>query len=335
MKTVLFATDAWHPQVNGVVKTASSIRAKLLDGGMDVRMVEPGMFPNLPLVGYPEIRVAIAPHLTWGMLEDSRADHIHVFTEGPIGLATKLYCMARGIRHTSSFHAMYPEYLQSMFGLPVGPAYAYLQWFHSSSAKTMVPTPTLTRNLASKRFSNLVLLPRGVDTSTFRPAKKEAWLPRPIHVYAGRVSVEKNIAAFLSLDLPGSKVVIGDGPWLREATSKHPDVTFLGMLNADELAARLAQADVFVFPSKTDTFGIVIIEALACGLPVVAFDVQGPKDIIVPGTGLLSRDDQEFARNCRIAGSMEWNPESCVRHASQYTWETVTRTFVANLVPTS
>lgn len=335
IRKLTIVTDAWKPQVNGVVKTISSIRKPLSQMGYDVKIVCPRMFATVPCPGYGEISLAVDGHKTGAIIDRQNPDFVHIATEGPLGLSAKLHCIANGIRHTSSFHTMYPEYLKEMMGMPTEVTYGYLQWFHSSSSKILVPTHSIKRILEGKGFSNMAIMPRGVDQHMFRPMARHAERTSPpTYVYVGRVSIEKNIGFFLGLDLPGKVVVIGDGPALNSLKSKHPKVTFTGFLHGKDLATRMASSDVFVFPSKSDTFGISIIEAMSCGLPVVAFDAPGPMDIIVPGTGLLSLTDEDFEKNCIDAISITWDRDMCVRHASTYTWDGVARTFSSNLVQT-
>ena len=327
---ILLITDAWHPQVNGVTRTIDSIITPLKNRGYNPIIISPNMFRTFSFPAYPEIRLAIDTHKVWNMIKKNKPDFIHIFTEGPIGIAAKMYCIINGIKHSSSFHTRYPEYIKKMWGVPTDVAYNYLKWFHSSSDKVLVPTESIRVELFNRGFNNLVVWSRGVDhtifNNRFRRHNKEF-----TYIYVGRVSVEKNLSIFLDMKLDGRKVIVGDGPLLSEFKKKYKEVTFTGFLKGAALTKIMCDADIFIFPSLSDTFGIVIIEAMACGLPVIAFNVTGPKDIIVSGTGLLAETDEEFENNCKNASKIKWDRDICKRHAMTYTWDNVTEIFLKNL----
>lgn len=326
---VVVATDAWHPQVNGVVRTLTSTAEAAAKLGIDVSFVTPEGFPTLPLPTYPDIRLALPFGAgVAGRLDQLSWDAIHIATEGPIGIAARRYCLRRGIPFTTSYTTRFPEYISARCPIPEAWTYALLRGFHAKAAVTMVSTASLFSELQQRGFNNLGLWTRGVDTELFAPARAVPLnLPRPIFLSAGRVAVEKNLEAFLSLDLPGSKVVVGDGPQLAELRQRFPQATFLGMRRGQELAGAIAAADVFVFPSLTDTFGVVQLEALACGVPVAAFPVMGPRDVIghVP-VGAL---DADLRAACLAA--LQIPRERCRDFALAHSWETSARQFLGHL----
>lgn len=290
---ILVATDAWHPQVNGVVRTLERVASELPALGARCDFVTPALFRSMPLPGYPEIPLSFATsRMIAREIERLGPDHIHIATEGPIGMATRRACLRAGRVFTTSYHTRFPEYLRARVPVPTALSYAWLRRFHGAAAATLVATQSLARELEARGFPNIRPWSRGVDAELYHPrAESVLDLPRPIFLYVGRVAVEKNLPAFLSLDLPGSKVVVGDGPDLASLKARFPDAHFLGAHVGERLAELYASADVFVFPSLTDTFGIVILEALASGLPVAAFPVTGPLDVL-SGTnaGALDRD---------------------------------------------
>lgn len=317
MKLVII-TDAWEPQVNGVVRTLGKTREQLLAMGYDVVMITPLNFMTVPCPSYPSIRLAVLPYrkLTI-MLNNLQADAVHIATEGPLGMAARRWCLRRNVQFTTSFHTQFPEYLRLRLPIPLSWSYAWLRRFHRPAVRTLVPTASQKQHLQSYGFSHLHIWGRGVDTQLFTPDNvKQLDLPRPIFMTMGRVAAEKNIEAFLTLDLPGSKVVIGDGPDLASLQQRYPEVVFTGAKFNEELAAYLAAGDVFVFPSKTDTFGLVILEAMACGLPVAAFPVTGPKDIVINGkTGQLSWDLQTAALD-----ALTLQKTDCIAYARAHDW---------------
>lgn len=328
---IAIVTDAWRPQTNGVVQTLSTTAQTLRTGGHEVRVVEPNQFRTVPCPTYPEIRLAWFPRRRLSqLLREFAPDCIHVATEGTLGMAARSWCVRNRFPFTTSYHTQFPEYVRARVPIPLALSYAHLRRFHSAAARMMVATPTLQKQLEKRGFRNIVRWTRGVDVELFRPGPKEFLdLPRPICVYMGRVAVEKNIEAFLALDLPGTKLVIGDGPQRRSLQAEFPAAQFVGYKFGAELAAHLAAADVFVFPSRTDTFGLVLLEALACGVPVAAYPVAGPIDVIENGrTGVLDEDLRAAA-----LAALKLDPAHCRAFALAHTWEAATKQFVANLAP--
>jgi len=323
-------TDAWSPQVNGVVRTLERTVREIETLGHSVDVIHPGAFPSIPFPLYPEIRLAlICPGL--GKRID-RSDHVHIATEGPLGLKARNYCMGKGRRFTTAYHIRFPEYLNNYLGVPPAWIYSYLRWFHRRSSRIMVSTGSLERELHSWGFRRMARWSRGVDFSLFRPGIEEE--REPVALYVGRVSYEKNIEAFLKAPLPpGFRArVVGDGPALEELREKYPRVEFAGRLVGDALAREYRRASVFVFPSKTDTFGLVLLEALASGVPVAAYPVSGPIDVMegAPGgAGALHEDLPTAIRQALGRG----RPDECAAFASRYTWEKSTEQFLGNLVP--
>ena len=328
---ILIVTDAWKPQVNGVVTTLDKTHDALLSMGHEVRVIEPSHFKTLPCPTYPEIRLAINPRKrVYEMIEKFHPTHIHIATEGPLGLTARHYCIKHSYSFTTSYHTQFPEYIRHRLPIPLKISYAFFQWFHKKATRTMVGTEHLKTLLQQQQFKNILLWSRGVDTRTFKPKSKNFLdYPRPIWIYVGRVAVEKNIQAFLSLSLPGTKVVIGHGPAKQKLCDQYPEVKFEGYKFGEELASYLAASDVFIFPSVTDTFGVVMLEAMACGLPVAAFPVTGPKDVVHHGiTGYLDNDLKTAAIN-----ALDLNPDDCLNHAQKCTWEKATLQFISNLTP--
>ncbi len=291
---IALCTDAWDPQVNGVVTTLRQTAEELRHLGHAVQVLSPNDgFRTMALPGYPEIRVALFPHRKLSRQLDALApDCLHIATEGPIGFAARRWARRRRMPFTTSYHTQFPEYVRARAPVPLRLSYAWLRRFHNAANRTLVATPKMLQTLQARGFRQLGLWTRGVDTELFHPCRRrDPGLPRPIWVYAGRLAVEKNLPAFLDLDLPGSKLVIGDGPDGARLRSRHPDVHFAGFRHGEELAADLASGDVFVFPSRTDTFGLVMLEAMASGLPVAAFPVTGPLDVVEQGvSGVLHQD---------------------------------------------
>jgi glycosyltransferase involved in cell wall biosynthesis len=330
MKIALIS-DAWHPQINGVVTTLTNTIRLLEQFGHEVKVFSPDLFKNYPCPGYPDVRLSFlcGPKLR-PMLKAFNPDTLHIVTEGPVGFAARRYCQEFGYRYTSSYLSQYPDYLNLRIGFPRRISGAYLRWFHSDSARVMISTPTLKQELAKMGYQNLVRWSRGVDTDLFKPRPKDFISDqRPIFMYTGRVAIEKNIEAFLDLDLPGTKYIVGDGPHKKFLENKYPAVRFTGYQQGESLASYMAAADVFVFPSRTDTFGVVLLEALACGVPIAAFPVQGPKDVISDNrVGILSEDLQQAAMK-----ALSLKPTDCLKYAMEFTWEKCTREFVQNLVP--
>ena len=324
-------TDAWAPQVNGVVRSLSAVSNELRAIGHEVDIVSPSRFRTVPCPTYPEIRLALgAGRAVARVLGAMRADAIHVATEGPLGHAARSWCLATGRAFTSAFHTRFPEYISERFRVPSALGYAVLRRFHRPSASVMVATASLERELNERGFARVKRWSRGVDTALFRPRPKDALdLKRPVFLTVSRAAVEKNLPAFLDLDLPGSKVVVGDGPLLPELRRRYLDVHFPGMLQGEALACTYAAADVFVFPSRTDTFGLVLLEALASGVPVAAFPVAGPRDVLEgSGAGVL---DQDLRRAALAA--LDIDPGLCRAHAEGFSWSESARQFLGHLRP--
>ena len=330
MKIALIS-DAWHPQINGVVTTVSNTVATLRKLGHEVELITPDRFKTYPWPGYPDVRMAFlcGPYLR-PMLKAFNPDAIHLVTEGSIGFAARRYCREFGYNYTTSYLSQFPEYFKLRIGFPTLISETYLNWFHSESARVMVSTPSLERMMRDKGYPSLARWSRGVDTDQYRPRNKGFLKSeRPIFMFAGRVAIEKNIEAFLRLELPGTSYVVGDGPQRKELAGKYPNVRFVGYQQGENLAQYLAAADVFVFPSLTDTFGVVMLEALACGVPVAAFPVRGPMDVILDDRVGILNDDLHHA----AMTALSLNPEDCRDYALHYTWEKCTQQFVENLVP--
>lgn len=328
---IALVTDAWQPQVNGVVRTLNTTCQHLERAGHRMLVIQPGLFRTVPCPTYPDIRLALLPGRGVAKRLDTFKPHaIHVATEGPLGQAARRYCLRNGLPFTTSFHTQFPEYVRLRAPVPVDWTYGWVRRFHAPAVRTLVPTPTQRDKLAARGFEHLCLWSRGVDTATFNPDAPHPYaLPRPISVYMGRVAVEKNIEAFLSLSLPGTKVVIGDGPDLERLRAKYPRCFFLGPKFGADLASHLAGGDVFVFPSRTDTFGLVLLEAMACGLPVAAYPVQGPIDIIKHGrTGMLCENLGDA-----LEGALNLSREVCVESARGYSWANSSAAFAGFLAP--
>ena len=335
---ILLVTDAWAPQMNGVVRTLSETVSALRARGHTVEVIAPSDgYITFPLPTYPDIR--LAPFAKRDMRRRILAfapEAIHIATEGPLGLAARALCLKWAMPFTTSYHTKFPEYIKARFPwFPQSWSYAYVRSFHNSGGQTMVTTPSMVKFLSKRGFTGLAPWARGVNLSLFHtgqrfnPEDVYAGLPRPVFVNVGRMAVEKNMEAFLSLDLPGSKVIVGDGPQLEQLKKKYPDAHFVGAKYETELARYFADADVFVFPSKTDTFGLVIIEALATGTPVAAYPVSGPIDII-PGSGAGVLDD-DLKTACLAA--LELPRETAARHSQNYSWESVSDEFFNLLTP--
>jgi glycosyltransferase involved in cell wall biosynthesis len=332
---IALATDAWAPQVNGVVRTLTTVRDKLAASGHEILTITPDQFRTFPCPTYPEIRLAIGPGRRIArLLEAGAPDAIHIATEGPLGLAVRNYCVRRGWPFTTAYHTRFPEYVEARFAFPARWSYDLLRWFHQPSRGIMVATESIRRDLEARRFINIKRWSRGVDTERFRPAadgsaRNFLGLERPIFLSVGRLAVEKNLEAFLALDLPGSKLVVGDGPLLSKFRRRYPGVHFAGERHGAELAACYASADVFVFPSRTDTFGLVLLEALASGVPVAAYPVPGPLDVIgESGCGVLSEDLREAA-----LAALGIARERCRDYAMTFSWTACAEQFLRNLAP--
>ena len=325
---ILVATDAWHPQVNGVVRTLSMIAETSKSLGVEVSFLTPNSFRSFPMPSYRELRVAMPSHRKIArLILDARPDSIHIATEGPIGFLVRRYCRKQGLPFTTSFHTRFAEYISARLPIPEAWIWATLRAFHRPSQAVMAATPGLAAELRTRGFDKVVLWPRGVDTALFRPRNIDLGLPRPVFLSVGRVALEKNLEAFLALDLPGSKLIVGDGPARASLARKYPKAIFLGARQGEALAEAYAAADVFVFPSKTDTFGLVLLEALASGLPVAAFPVPGPRDVIGEAPVGVLNDDLRLA--CLAA--LRISPQACLEFAANHTWEASSRAFVDNV----
>ncbi|MGD9341328.1 MAG: glycosyltransferase family 1 protein [Chromatiales bacterium] len=319
-------TDAWAPQTNGVVTTISSTARNLTDMGHEVALITPEYFRTVPCPGYREIRLSVGCRRSVaGMLDAADPDTVHIATEGPLGMAARSWCLENDFPFVTSLHTRFPEYIRMRAPVPLALSYAWLRRFHAPAVQTMVRSETQRELLAARGFRHLDVWPGAVDTSLFRPRGKRALcLPRPISMYMGRVSIEKGLDDFLSLDLPGSKVVIGGGPDLARLQEDYPDAHFLGPRYGEELAGLLSSADVFVFPSRTDTLGLVMLEAMACGVPVAAYRVPGPQDVVRDGyTGALD-DSLENA----VFRAFRVNPQACVEFAEEHDWRRSTEYFL-------
>ncbi|GAB0113400.1 glycosyltransferase family 4 protein [Acidisoma sp. C75] len=335
---VAIVSDAWHPQVNGVVRSLGQVVRELTARGITVEVFGPDRFRTLPCPGYPEIRLAIAPGRDLArMLKAFAPDALHIATEGPLGLAARRWARRHGYAFTTSFHTRFPEYVAARLPLPRAwterIAYYLIRRFHRAGAAVMAATPSLIRELRQRGFGNVCHWSRGVDITNFRPdlREEEDGLPRPVFLYAGRLAVEKNVEAFLALDLPGSKVVVGDGPDRANLQRRFPSARFTGLLRGEALARAYASADVFVFPSRTDTFGLVMLEALASGTPVAAYPEPAPRDVLgaaMPPVGGLDEDLRAAALT-----ALTIDRRHCRRYAERFSWQAASAMFLRNLVP--
>jgi len=330
---IALVPDAWMPQVNGVVRTLASVTDRLREQGHEVELIAPDQFTSFPCPTYPEIRLALAGKRSVGRrIAAFEPDAIHIATEGPLGRAARRWCLAHGRSFTTAYHTQFPDYVARRTGLPAQWIWPVIRRFHARSSAVMAATETIRRELQQQGIGPLRHWSRGVDIATFHPDYPPSdpflALPRPIQLYVGRIAVEKNIEAFLSSSHPGSKVVVGDGPALASLRARYPDAHFLGKLKGEPLAACYAGADVFVFPSRTDTFGLVMIEALACGTPVAAFPVAGPLDVLSPLSGAMDERLEEA-----IAAALELQRSDCLQHGRSFSWEASARQFLAALHP--
>lgn len=328
---IMIVTDAWAPQTNGVVRTLGQTIAWLRRFGHEIKTLTPSDFRSIACPTYPEIRLSLFPfNKVERTILDFAPQALHIATEGPLGLSARKFCVRRGLRFTTSYHTRFPQYLRARLPIPVETSYQILRRFHAVAARCMVSTDSLHSELAAHGFKNLASWQRGVDTELFKPGRKDFLdMPRPIAAYVGRIAVEKNIGAFLRMPWPGSKIVIGDGPERVRLQQQFPDAVFAGYRFGEHLANTLAAADVMVFPSRTDTFGLVNLESMACGVPVAAYPVTGPIDVIQDGvTGAL---DEDLAKAARRALCID--PHACREHALRSGWDVSTRQFESNLVP--
>lgn len=329
---ILIVSDAWHPQVNGVVRTLTKTREVLEKRDHVVEVIGPDRFRRIPCPTYAEIELAILPYRSLvKQIEVFGPDAIHIATEGPLGMAARKYCTRNGLTFTTAYHTKFPEYIAERTRIPLSWSYAFMRWFHGGSAGVMVATDSLAQSLRDWGFKNLKTWSRGVDVERFKPRPKDILdLPRPIYLYAGRVVVDKNIEAFLKLKLDGTKLVVGTGPDLEDYRARYPETVFAGYLENGHLASYFSAADVFVFPSLTDTFGLVLLEAMASGVPVAAYPVTGPIDIVGPHpeVGCLDEDLEKA-----VKGALGKSPEACRALALQYSWDACTDQFLQNLAP--
>lgn len=334
MQSLIIVTDTWLGMTNGVATVIAQTKKALETKGIKVTVIHPGLFFSIPTPSYPEVRLSFPKRKIEALIKSELPDFIHIATEGPMGLAARGICIKNKWKFTSAYHTRFPEYMEARLKMSFIKklTYKYLRWFHSKSAHLIVSTPSLKKELEEKGFKNLVVVPLGVDTEVFKKnldAKIPEGLNFPVFVYLGRVAIEKNVRAFLDCNLPGSKMVIGDGPQRNMLEKKYRDkVLFTGYRKGQELVDLLSASDVFVLPSKTDTFGLTIVEAMACGLPVAAYDVQGPRDIISNGIdGFLGDDLQTNAIKC-----LSLNRETCHQKALNYSWENSGSEFMKYLV---
>ncbi len=328
---ILIVTDAWSPQVNGVVRTLQAVCEELEAMGHPVELISPDQFRSLPCPTYPEIRLALTASVG-DRIENAAADAIHIATEGPLGIAARRYCIKQNLPFTTAYHTQFPDYVAKRTKLPARWFWRYIRWFHAPATAVMVSTPTVERQLHENGINHTRHWGRGVDLKLFtadgprHPAFEG--LAGPIMLYVGRVAVEKNVEAFLTLDHPGTKVVIGDGPALDSLKARFPDVRFLGKVTGRDLAAAYRSAGVFVFPSRTDTFGLVLLEALATGTPVAAYPVQGPIDVLTDEVACM---DENLTR--AVSEALKRDRSACARYAGRFGWEQSAREFLDALMP--
>ena len=332
---ILLATDAWEPQINGVVRTLSRTVAELRGMGHEVDIIEPGQFRTVPLPTYSEIKLAVGCYAAiQERLKAFEPEAIHIATEGPIGLATRRICLEWKLPFTTSYHTRFPEYVSARLPVPVGAGYAYMKWFHKPSGRLMVATVTMREELEKHGFRNLALCSKGVDTQLFRPHATEVFKgrERPIWLYVGRIAVEKNLEAFLKLDLPGTKVLVGSGPQKEELERRFPKAIFPGPKFGEDLADCYAASDVFVFPSLTDTFGLVMLEAMASGTPVAGYAAPGPVDVI-PGSGAGALADIGGDLKAACLEALNIDRAQARAYAERFSWRACAEEFVRNLEP--
>lgn len=322
---IVIITDAWEPQVNGVVRTLKQTRRHLIELGHTVHLITPENFKTVPCPSYPSIRLAVLPgRKVRKMLTELNANAVHIATEGPLGSAARRWCIKNNVHFTTSYHTQFPEYLRLRAPIPLSWSYRWFRKFHGAAVRTLVPTESQKQRLLDNGFEHVEVWGRGVDTTIFTPDNPQQLnLPGPVMLNMGRVAVEKNIEAFLDLDLSGSKVVVGDGPDLEQLKQRYPDVLFTGAKFGKELASYVAAADVFVFPSKTDTFGLVLLEAMACGVPVAAYPVTGPADVVQDGvTGCLNADLKQA-----VLAAEGIDTKRCIEYAHNNSWLACTQVF--------
>jgi glycosyltransferase involved in cell wall biosynthesis len=330
---IAIVTDAWEPQVNGVVRTLQSVRRVLEGQGHKVKVISPDLFYSVPCPTYPEIRLAMVRSRTIGDLLDEFSPHaVHLATEGPVCVAARRWCLRHDFPFTTAYHTQFPDYVEARSGVPAEWVWRYIRWFHAPAQSILASTASIRQALVDHGLTQVRHWGRGVDLANFHPGvvphPAMAELPGPVQLYVGRVAVEKNLEAFLASSHPGTKVVVGDGPARATLEAKYPDAKFMGSMFGAELAQAYRAADVFVFPSKTDTFGLVMIEALACGTPVAAYPVTGPVDILTPETGAMAED-----LDAAIAQALTRDRDACAAYGRSFTWEASAAQFLAALVP--
>jgi glycosyltransferase involved in cell wall biosynthesis len=330
---IAIVTDAWSPQVNGVVRTLQSVRDVLERQGHTVRVISPDLFYSLPCPTYPEIRLAMTTTGAVGvMIEDFAPDAVHLATEGPLCVAARRWCLRHDFPFTTAYHTQFPDYVSARSGVPAEWIWHYIRWFHAPAQAVLASTPSIRATLAAHGIEQVRAWGRGVDLDRFRaglsPTSEFAALKGPIQLYVGRVAIEKNLEAFLQTRQPGTKVIVGEGPARAQLEAAYPDAIFLGARFGDDLAACYAGADVFVFPSRTDTFGLVMIEALACGTPVAAYPVTGPVDVLTPAVGAMDED-----LGTAIAAALTRDRAACAAYGRGFTWEASARQFLDALAP--
>jgi glycosyltransferase involved in cell wall biosynthesis len=328
---ILIATDAWPPQVNGVVVALANTISRLRARGHEVIVISPEGMRTIPTPSYPEIPLAVFPGREVARrIDEAVPDAIHIATEGPIGAATRRHCLKRGLRFNTAYHTCFPEYIELRTGLPLAWTYAFMRRFHGAAENVLVATESLRNVLTARGFRKLAHCPLGVDLELFHPSDERFTdLPRPVFTYVGRVAPEKDLPAFLRLDLPGSKVVVGDGPARAKLQRAYPDAHFAGYKSGAELASYFQRSDAFVFPSRTETFGLVMLEAMACGVPVAAFPVRGPLDVVQdPATGVLDWD-----LGCAALKALELERGKGRAYAERFPWDESCRRFLSHLVP--
>ena len=330
---IAIVTDAWEPQVNGVVRTLQSVRDVLERHGHRVLIISPDQFYSLPMPTYPEIRLAITRVKSVGaMIEEFGPHAIHLATEGPLCVAARRWCLRNERPFTTAYHTQFPDYVSARSGVPAEWIWRYIRWFHSPSYGILASTPSIRQSLVDHGLDQVVHWGRGVNLSLYRPGLAPhpaiAAFEGPIQLYVGRVAVEKNLEAFLKTSHPGTKVIVGDGPSRASLEAAYPDAKFMGPMFGEELASAYAAADVFVFPSKTDTFGLVMIEALACGVPVAGYPVTGPIDVLTPETGAMDADLTKA-----IGVALTRDREACAAYGRSFTWEASARQFLNALYP--
>ncbi|WP_422058723.1 glycosyltransferase family 4 protein [Sphingomonas sp.] len=330
---IAIVTDAWEPQVNGVVRTLQSVRRVLEGQGHKVKVISPDLFYSVPCPTYPEIRLAMVRSRTIGDLLDEFSPHaVHLATEGPVCVAARRWCLRHDFPFTTAYHTQFPDYVEARSGVPAEWVWRYIRWFHAPAQSILASTASIRQALVDHGLTQVRHWGRGVDLANFHPGvvphPAMAELPGPVQLYVGRVAVEKNLEAFLASSHPGTKVVVGDGPARATLEAKYPDAKFMGSMFGAELAQAYRAADVFVFPSKTDTFGLVMIEALACGTPVAAYPVTGPVDILTDESGATAED-----LDTAIAAALTRDRDACAAYGRSFTWEASAAQFLAALVP--